>query len=445
MQVVSTHLAQAASPRRPKLDTSIDATQLPALPELWSATALILPLAAPERDAARAAAQQRSAKWEAVQAAQAQQTRHSDAAAAADTHHDRTRQRAHKDFRAELARADQQARAAARTLTPTARSQAPGQGSPAPAPPPPDAAASTSGSTTPGPDDAATTSPRGSLADAATNRAGAAALHGSDVPPTTPGRVAPGPATTNAAQAASSAAPPTVPLPALTPSPAGFTHAQQDSATKPAAPPTTDALRATASRAIEPTATDVRSRSGRVAGHAPSAASPAPAESADTRTNLERIVRCLRAQIEGNRARATLRLDPPALGSLRLALDLQQDALALRIEPNSVVAHELLSEHLDGLREQLERAGIRLERVEIAPPPQRSADAGREPPGTPPQSDHDNAADRPQHESAGHAHAGVTPKEAIGGDSDDGILDDAPMDGPAESGRPVPGCVNVLA
>lgn len=82
----------------------------------------------------------------------------------------------------------------------------------------------------------------------------------------------------------------------------------------------------------------------------------------------EQLVRVVRARINEKHTVATLRLDPPALGSVRMHMDLRDDQLAVRVEPQSELAHRLLTEQTDSLRVALEAAGIRLHRIEIIPP-----------------------------------------------------------------------------
>lgn len=84
--------------------------------------------------------------------------------------------------------------------------------------------------------------------------------------------------------------------------------------------------------------------------------------------NGERIVRVVRSQIGREHARVTLRLDPPELGTVRLQMDLHKDTLVLRIETHTPLAHRLLSEQIESLRQGLESTGIQLERVEVRPP-----------------------------------------------------------------------------
>ena len=92
------------------------------------------------------------------------------------------------------------------------------------------------------------------------------------------------------------------------------------------------------------------------------------AENAARNDNIERIVRVLRARLGSHHSHTVMRLDPPELGSLRLQMELRGQALGLRIDTTTELAHDLLSRDVDELRRGLEASGIQLERVEIRPP-----------------------------------------------------------------------------
>jgi flagellar hook-length control protein FliK len=94
------------------------------------------------------------------------------------------------------------------------------------------------------------------------------------------------------------------------------------------------------------------------------------AENADRSGNVERIVRLVAQRIRGERSHTVMRLDPPELGSLRLQMDLKGNALTLRIDTSTHVAHRLLSEDVHRLRHGLEASGIQLERVDLRAPTQ---------------------------------------------------------------------------
>jgi flagellar hook-length control protein FliK len=103
------------------------------------------------------------------------------------------------------------------------------------------------------------------------------------------------------------------------------------------------------------------------------------AENADRSANLERIVRLVAQSARGERSHTVMRLDPPELGSLRLQMDLRGEFLTLRIDTSTHVAHRLLTEDVDKLRQGLEASGIQLERVDLRPPPAVEAGEQRSP------------------------------------------------------------------
>jgi len=160
-----------------------------------------------------------------------------------------------------------------------------------------------------------------------------------------------------------------------------------------------------------------------------------PAESAKWDANIERIVRVIRNRIGRQRSQTVVRLDPPELGRLRLQMDLRGEALTLRIDTSTDVAHRLLSEELHKLRHGLEASGIQLERVEVRPPTQ-TAETNRD--------------DLPQHDGTqdeargGSAETGAEHPEERGTDSYPAEL----MDGTARQAKPEPAAeslVNIVA
>lgn len=84
--------------------------------------------------------------------------------------------------------------------------------------------------------------------------------------------------------------------------------------------------------------------------------------------NVERILRFVRTRIGKGHSVATLRLDPPELGTVRLRMELRDSDLSLSIDTQSDAARRLLTEHLDALRRNLEASGIHLDRVDISVP-----------------------------------------------------------------------------
>ncbi len=164
-------------------------------------------------------------------------------------------------------------------------------------------------------------------------------------------------------------------------------------------------------------------------------AAPQESNAARNAANLERIVRVVQSQIDGDRSRATLRLDPPELGTVRLKLELQRDVLTLRVETQTAVAHRLLTEQLDSLRQSLQAAGIRLEQVEVRPPTATSgmddAHLSQDP----------DAREAGQEQSTGtHAdHSADSGTDFHSADASDGLSGESPLEPAAES------LVNILA
>ncbi len=101
---------------------------------------------------------------------------------------------------------------------------------------------------------------------------------------------------------------------------------------------------------------------------APTLRKAAPALQSETSrndANVARILRSIHARLGRERSVATLRLDPPELGMMRMRMELQQNQLTLTVDTQTSQARRLLTEQLDALRQGLEAAGVRLERVEI--------------------------------------------------------------------------------
>ena len=95
-----------------------------------------------------------------------------------------------------------------------------------------------------------------------------------------------------------------------------------------------------------------------------------PDPDSDRARTIDRIVQLVRSRSLGEKTSATLRLDPPNLGTLKLHMDLDHDQLTLRMEPETITAQELLTKHMDQLRSSLEAGGIQLVQVQIVPPTQ---------------------------------------------------------------------------
>jgi flagellar hook-length control protein FliK len=97
----------------------------------------------------------------------------------------------------------------------------------------------------------------------------------------------------------------------------------------------------------------------------PAAAEPEPRTDD---TNLERIVRFIQTRIGKERSSATLRLEPPELGTIRLRMELRDQQLSLEVQTRTAAARQLLTDQVETLRRSLEATGIHLDRVDIRAP-----------------------------------------------------------------------------
>jgi len=140
------------------------------------------------------------------------------------------------------------------------------------------------------------------------------------------------------------------------------------------------------------------------------------AQTSESDANTERILRFIQTRVGKDHSTATLRLDPPELGSLRIQLDLCDDELTVQMEARSDAARRVLAEQLDALRQGLESAGLHVAHVELrvaaAPQAELAGDATPQNAWTgaqdaSPQSrdqsaaDHEAGTESPPYESAG--------------------------------------------
>lgn len=182
------------------------------------------------------------------------------------------------------------------------------------------------------------------------------------------------------AAAPPSASPPGGAVPATAPSPsaaASIAPAQSSSATtgsvvRPTADPAAPAARPPVIGEAPARTTAAAARPLRVKSAA------APTER-NLDANIERIVRLIHNRIGRDHSVSTLHLEPDSLGSVRLRMELRAASVALDVRADSDLAHRLLSEHVDDLRQALEASGLRLERIDFQPP---AADAAAGDPGS---------------------------------------------------------------
>lgn len=133
--------------------------------------------------------------------------------------------------------------------------------------------------------------------------------------------------------------------------------------------------------------------------------------------NIERILRFVVRSRGGETSEATMRLDPPELGRIRVRMVWQGGNLSLELEAQNEMAQRLLRQDLDGLRRGLQQAGIQLDRAEV-----RSAAAHESSPASQDATAQDSSFGRQSAHSADSERRGVPQgreADAGGGDQDD--------------------------
>ncbi|MGH7130846.1 MAG: flagellar hook-length control protein FliK [Phycisphaerales bacterium] len=92
----------------------------------------------------------------------------------------------------------------------------------------------------------------------------------------------------------------------------------------------------------------------------PAAANPTTSATPQSPDFAAQVQRGMAAAIAQGGGQVTLRLNPQALGQLRVKLDLRADVVKLRFEVGSSAARSLLDEQLPGLGRMLEAQGLRV-------------------------------------------------------------------------------------
>lgn len=164
------------------------------------------------------------------------------------------------------------------------------------------------------------------------------------------------------------ATPPVQPNPAITPQTSGELGSGQSQTAAPASAASVAQSKTTAPTAVDNAQSDrsTNLRTPRQSSSTPDAQARADESDADQRAeNVQRMLRVLRGSLMRDKSSTVIRLDPPELGSLRLEMNLRKDAMDLRVGAESDAAREMLKDELETLRNGLQAAGIRLDRVEV--------------------------------------------------------------------------------
>lgn len=85
----------------------------------------------------------------------------------------------------------------------------------------------------------------------------------------------------------------------------------------------------------------------------------------DKSGGIDGMARVLNASGVPGRYQATLRLDPPSMGTVRVQLNLQQEGLSIQVDTQSRHVSKLIESRLDDLREALSLHGIRVDKADV--------------------------------------------------------------------------------
>lgn len=86
---------------------------------------------------------------------------------------------------------------------------------------------------------------------------------------------------------------------------------------------------------------------------------------ADKSGGVDGMARVLNASGGSGRYQATLRLDPPSMGTVRVQLNLQNEGLTIQVDAQSKSVAKLIESRLEDLREALSAHGIRVDRANV--------------------------------------------------------------------------------
>jgi flagellar hook-length control protein FliK len=116
------------------------------------------------------------------------------------------------------------------------------------------------------------------------------------------------------------------------------------------------------------------------AGRGSETAEKKPTESADQtrRTAFERLVQQVRLNRGMRVSSATIRLDPPALGKMRIDVRMVDDVMRIRVAADSPHTRELLASRVDELTAALREHNVVVEKVEIVGPGEHEPSAPSE-------------------------------------------------------------------
>lgn len=81
--------------------------------------------------------------------------------------------------------------------------------------------------------------------------------------------------------------------------------------------------------------------------------------------NVARVARGLQSAVQHNGGAVTLRLDPPEMGVVRVLMEVREGVASVQFRVEKESAGTLLNQHVESLRESLQRQGLNAERIDV--------------------------------------------------------------------------------
>jgi flagellar hook-length control protein FliK len=95
------------------------------------------------------------------------------------------------------------------------------------------------------------------------------------------------------------------------------------------------------------------------------APTPAPPEQKFAADNVDNVVKSVRTQVEAGGGQMRMRLDPPELGALDVAVKMVDGRMTASFTTSNDHATQLLSHSLNDLKQSLEASGITVDRIQV--------------------------------------------------------------------------------